>query len=324
MRVLLAGEWSDTAVKRLRGMLKPGIELSSGEPATGRTDILVCGRPTAELLDSCGVPGILIIPWAGLSEQTGSLMAGYPDIAVHNLHHNAAATAELAIGLMLAAGRRIVAADSHLRDDDWSTRYEGGGSLIVEGSRILILGYGSVGNRIGRICRAMGASVDGIRLSQPFGKDDQGVRVHGPGRLLELLVEADVLFLSLPLTRMTEGIIGSEELDRMSDSSILVNVGRGRLVDEKALFSALKRGRPAAAGLDVWFRYPSDKESRCSTPPSDHPFRELENVVMTPHMGGAFGAEILEKTRLEHLASSINLASVGKPVPGRVDPARGY
>ena len=311
-------------MKRLRGMLQTGIELTSGEPEAGRTDILVCGRPTRMLLESCGGPSVLIIPWAGLSDQTASLMAGYPEIAVHNLHHNAASTAELAIGLMLAAGRRIVVADRHLRTGDWSPRYEGRESLIVDGSRVLVLGYGSVGSRIGRICRAMGASVDGIRLSPPFGEIEAGTSIHPPEMLRELLTAAEVLFLSLPLTELTEGIIGASELDLMSRTSILVNVGRGRLVDEKALYSALMKGRPAAAGLDVWFHYPDNMESRCSTSPSTYPFAELDNVVMTPHMGGAFGTSRLEESRLEHLAISINRAAAGEPVPDRVDPSRGY
>ncbi len=104
--------------------------------------------------------------------------------------------------------------------------------------------------------------------------------------------------------------------------AILVNVGRGPIVVEKALYQALCNGALYAAGLDVWYNYPADKASRSNTPPSQYPFHELDNVVMSSHRGGL--TTEVEAERLTHLTTLLNAAAQDKPMPNRVDLAARY
>jgi phosphoglycerate dehydrogenase-like enzyme len=103
---------------------------------------------------------------------------------------------------------------------------------------------------------------------------------------------------------------------------VLVNVGRGPIVDEAALYAALRDGTLYAAGLDVWYNYPADEAARAHTPPSDYPFHELDNVVMSPHRAGS--SVETEALRMVHLARLLNAAARGEPMPNRVDLEAGY
>ena len=103
---------------------------------------------------------------------------------------------------------------------------------------------------------------------------------------------------------------------------MLVNIGRGLIVDQAALYAALRDGRLHSAGLDVWYNYPEDKEARSNTSPADFPFHELDNVVMSPHRGSDTPAT--EAARMPHLARLLNAAARGEPIPNRLDLIAGY
>jgi phosphoglycerate dehydrogenase-like enzyme len=103
---------------------------------------------------------------------------------------------------------------------------------------------------------------------------------------------------------------------------VLVNVARGPIVDEAALYHALCEGSLFAAALDVWYNYPTDEAARSCTPPSTYPFHELDNVVMSPHRAG--GSTETELLRIKHLAELLNAAACGEPMPNRVDLQLGY
>jgi phosphoglycerate dehydrogenase-like enzyme len=103
---------------------------------------------------------------------------------------------------------------------------------------------------------------------------------------------------------------------------VLINIARGPIVDEAALYNALRGGSLYGAGLDVWYNYPADEQSRSHTAPSYHPFHELDNVVMSPHRAG--GSDETERLRMAHLAELLNAAARGEPMPNRVNLQAGY
>jgi phosphoglycerate dehydrogenase-like enzyme len=324
-RVHLHGGSGDGFPEKLGPLLDPSVDLTHGETVSssgGDFRVLVSGRPPPELLEASSVLESLIIPWAGLPGTTSALMAGYPGVRVYNIHHNAGAASEMAVALMLAAAKRIVPAHNSLARDDWTVRYTPEASLLVQGSEVLVLGYGSIGRRIGEVCRCMGASVKGIRRNPGPGDADSGV--HPTGMLRELLPGTDILHVCLPLTAETRGIMGDEELSLLPGHAVIVNVARGDVICEEPLYRHLESGSIGAAGLDVWYAYPRGEEERSCTPPSAFPFSELDNVVMSPHRGGAFGVGRLEELRAEHLAETINLLAGGMEPPGRVDLELGY
>ena len=116
--------------------------------------------------------------------------------------------------------------------------------------------------------------------------------------------------------------LGEPELRLLPPGSLLVNVARGPVVDQAALYRALLDGHLHAAGLDVWYRYPASPAERSHTPPADFPFHELDNVVMSPHRAGL--AVETEALRMQALAELLNAACRGDSVPNRVDVQAGY
>jgi phosphoglycerate dehydrogenase-like enzyme len=146
--------------------------------------------------------------------------------------------------------------------------------------------------------------------------------VQAVARLGALLPEADALVVCVPLVPDTDGLLGADELARLPAHAVLVNVSRGPIIDEQALFEALQDGRLGAAGLDVWWRYPEDEPSRTATPPSRFPFHDLDNVVLSPHRGGS--TTETANLRMQHLARLLHAAARGEEVPNRVDVEAGY
>ena len=248
-------------------------------------------------------------------------MLEFPEVSVHNLHHNAAPTAETGLALLFSAAKFVIPYDNALRANDWRPRYEPNPSMLLQGKTALILGYGAIGQYVGKVLRAMDMLVLGVRRKHQTRSEDID-EVYALDALPNLLPQADVLIISLPGTPETEGLIGDAELALLPKGAVLVNVGRGSIVEAGALFNALKTGHLRGAGLDVWYNYPTDPESRAQTQPSDYNFHELENVVMSPHRGG--GSEDSEQLRMVHLATLLNTAVRGVPIPNRVDLIAGY
>ncbi len=152
----------------------------------------------------------------------------------------------------------------------------------MEDSRVTVLGFGAIGSRVGRICRAMGASVRGISKTRREG-------LYTPDDLHSLLPETDILVVCVPLTSETEGMIGFRELSLLPRGSVLVNVARGPVVDEQALYESLRSGHLAGAGIDVWYSYPDREGKKTDTPPSRFDFASPSQCGDEPHRGGAFG-----------------------------------
>ena len=182
---------------------------------------------------------------------------------------NAPSVAEGALLLMLAALRRLPALDFATRQGrGWPSDPTLGETVRdVGGCTVGLVGYGNIAKRVETIVEAMGATV--LHTSTR----DDGTPSWRP--LAELLSESDLVSLHLPLTEKTAGLLNAENLALMKQDAVLVNTSRGAIVDESALVDALRAGRLAAAGLDVFAVEPT---------PADNPLLTLDNVVVTPHV----------------------------------------
>jgi phosphoglycerate dehydrogenase-like enzyme len=182
---------------------------------------------------------------------------------------NAPSVAEGALLLMLAALRRLPALDLATRQGrGWPSDPTLGETVRdVGGCTVGLVGYGNIAKRVETIVEAMGATV--LHTSTR----DDGTPSWRP--LAELLSESDLVSLHLPLTEKTAGLLNAENLALMKQDAVLVNTSRGAIVDESALVDALRAGRLAAAGLDVFAVEPT---------PADNPLLTLDNVVVTPHV----------------------------------------
>lgn len=325
MKVQILYQPYPEAPEDLVPQLDPGISVDWGDPLQGggNYDVLVAGRPSLEQLQQNPAIQALIIPFAGIPAETRELLLEhFPRLVVYNIHHNAVATAEMAMALLLATAKNLIPADRAIRKQDWRIRYSPNQNIILSDRIVLILGYGAVGKNIARMCRAFGMMVHAFRRDDRLSNDEAGIELHTMHALDNLLPHSDIIFVALPLTPNTEGLLDQNRIARLPKQCILVNVARGAVVEEQALYEALRTGSIAGAGLDVWYRYPEDEESRAHTAPATHPFHELENVVMSPHRGG--GSRQNESMRLQHLARVINTLARGEVPLTRVDVQEGY
>ncbi len=298
------------------------ITAAPDDPQPADCHILVHGSVKPEWLEASPTLRAVIVPYAGISPEMQKLLQQHPQITLHNLHYNDVATAEFALALLFSAAKFVPPLDKLLRQGDWRQRYTGAPSILLSGKRVLILGYGAIGRQIAPVCQAMRMQVTGVRRHEPAQPMEKGVAVYSVAHLHELLPAADVLICVLPETPETVGLIGAEELAALPRGAIVVNVGRGPVIDEAAFYEALHSGHLAAAGIDVWYVYPHNEEERSHTLPSRFPFHELDNVVLSPHRGGWL--EAAEERRLHELASLLTAAARGQPMPNQVDKVLGY
>jgi len=182
--------------------------------------------------------------------------------------------AEHALAMILAAVKRLFTEHENLKRGEFNqfTR-----NRMLTGMTAGILGFGGIGVATARLLRAAGMRVHAINRR---GASDEPVDWIGtPGQLDELLAESDALILSLPLTARSESLLGARELARMKDDAILVNLARGEIVDEGALYAHLRAHPDFTACIDAWWVEPiRHGEFRM-----DHPFMDLENVIASPH-----------------------------------------
>jgi len=187
------------------------------------------------------------------------------------------ATADLALALILAVGRRIVEGDKYARGPEF-VKYDPTYLLgrEVHHATLGIIGLGRIGEQVARRARAFDMTLlYHNRRRRPEVEERHGVRYVSRE---ELLAKSDYVVLTCPLTDETRGLIGRRELATMKPTAALVNVARGAVVDKEALTEALLKGTIRMAALDV-----TDPEPL----PRDHPFLKLDNVVITPHLGSA-------------------------------------
>ncbi len=182
-----------------------------------------------------------------------------------------AATAEIALGLLLSAARFINRGDASIRQGGFQGGVPAGD--VLDGKTLGIIGLGKIGTRMARYCVALGMQV----VAWSANLTEEKAKASG-ARLVDkttLLSQSDAISLHLVLSDRTRGVLGARDLASIKPGAILINTSRGPLVDEAALVERLKAGQ-LIAGLDVFAQEPL---------PADHPLRSLPNTVLTPHLG---------------------------------------
>jgi glyoxylate reductase len=218
-------------------------------------------------------------------------------------------TADLTFALLMAAARRIAESDRYIRSGQWKSLFQPGQMFgwDVYGATLGIVGLGRIGIAVAR--RAKGFNMRILysnRTRRPDIESELGLE-YVP--LKSLLSQSDFVSLHVALNDNTRNMIGQPELTLMKRSAILINAARGPVIDQKALYDALKEGRIAGAALDVLVTEPI---------PLDDPLLTLENVVLTPHIGSA---TTVTRTRMALLAADNLIAGLeGRRLPHCVNP----
>lgn len=253
---------------------KPGLSPEELKAIIGQYHGLVvrsATKVTADLL--AGASNLRIIGRAGAGVDTIDVVAATQRriIVMNTPGQNSNAVAELALAMMFALARPLVQGSVGLRAGRWDKKSLSG--IELRGRTLGLIGYGAIGRILGRLAGSLGLKV---LACDPFLTPRQLVEGGAqPADLNTLLAESDFVSLHLPKTEETANIIDQAALDKMKPTAYLINCARGGLVDEDALYEALKADRLAGAAADVFVK----------EPPEDRKLFELENFICTPHIG---------------------------------------
>jgi phosphoglycerate dehydrogenase-like enzyme len=263
--------------------------------------LLVCNGRTSNVVDHEAriERGILL---CGIAETSRGTTAARP--SYQEAPGGMPAPSEMAWALILAVAKRVGIEDRVIRAGGWQTGFP----VPLAGKTLGLLGAGHLGGAMVPVAKALGMDV--VAWSQNLTEErcaELGVRKVTKD---ELLAAADVLGVFLVFSERSRNTLRAADLAKMKAGAILVNVSRGPIVEEAALVQALRSGHLAGAGLDVFDREPL---------PADHPFRSLDNVVVTPHIG--YVTERLFRTAWQRMAEDVAAYLAGSPIRVVTDPA---
>ncbi len=308
--VLVAEELSEAGIAVLGADFEvrqtDGADRSALLPALAEADALIVRSATQVDAEAIAhAPRLRVVARAGVGldnvDVAAATKAGV--MVVNAPTSNIVSAAEHTVALILASARNVAQGHSALKGGEWKrSKYTG---VELDQKVVGILGLGRIGQLVAQ--RLVPFGVELIAYDpylQPARAAQMGVRLVS---LEEVLKRADFISVHLPKSKETIGLIGDRELHTVKPSVRIINVARGGIVDENALYAAIKEGRVAGAGLDVFAKEPC----------TDSPLFELDQVVVTPHLG-ASTHEAQEKAGTQ-VARSVKLALAGEFVPDAVN-----
>ena len=256
--------------------------------------IVVGWKLTEEMLNKADKLKLVINPGAGV-EHWQPLYRQLEDknVVLTNCHGNAYFTAQHAVSLLLSISNRLFEHHRFMKAGKWRTGDKEAISFPLCQRKIGLLGYGMVNRYVYQLLLGFEPKI--CILKRKWNKtekfvvkmDRDSIQFFEIEDLHEFLTEIDTLIIAVPNTSKTKGMIGKKELNLLggkgSKNALLVNVGRGVVVKEKALYKALKKKNILAAGIDVWYDYLPKEDKQKRKYPYNYPFHKLDNVVLSPH-----------------------------------------
>jgi len=293
---------------RLRDYLREGLQdvhnvrLIFPEPAEESTfiehapdaDIIVGWRPSEELLDAARQLRLFINPGVGVQHLIEKFrkLNETRKVLLANGHGNTYFTAQHVVAMLLALMNRIIPHHEWMVEGKWRTGDSDARSIPLRNRKIGLLGYGAVNTKVHRMLSGFDVEFAALKRNPERDRGEESCevelsRMYSPDELDEFLDWTDILVVGVPQTSETIGMIGANELSRLGEDGIIVNVSRGPVVDEKDLYEALKDEKIAGAAIDVWYEYRPEPDETGRKYPYHYPFHELDNVVLSPHRGAS-------------------------------------
>ena len=336
-------ELPDSARREIVAAAPPGwtvhfmetLSDGSGDGIARVTDELLAAVADARVYMGYGIPNEVLeageaLEWvhsgaAGVASSLGPAMMSRPVLFTNSAGIHAVPMAETVMAMILYFARGLDVAVRAQREGRWGApEYWAADAPVTEvgASTVGVIGYGGIGREVARRAAAMGSRVMAVRRGGGAGRGEPGspprpggVEVGaGPAMLDRVISESDHLVLTLPETDETRGIMTRERLFAMKPGSVLINLARGRLVDEEALLDALGPSGPLrGAGLDVFHTEPL---------PAEHPFYRHPQVLMTPHVSATTRGFWTRQTEL--ITENLGRFVRGQRLRNLVDKAAGY
>ena len=228
------------------------------------------------------------VPWTGVDNLNFDLIENI-GVKICNSHSNAYAVAEQAVALMMDAAKKIAYHDRLMRTGEWNRPKPDKSNAVspfskrISKSDVCIIGFGHIGKIIKHYLSTFECSFHIADLSIQEAYELEGVFYYPMTMLNDILEKVEYVFLCVPLTTETYGFFGAKQFAAMRESAILINTSRGEIVDEDALYMALKNKIIGGAAMDTWYNNPKNPFDTNCKPSIKNSFETLDNLVLSPH-----------------------------------------
>lgn len=286
-------------------------------------DVMLGGMVTDNIGAAANHVGFFQIPWTGVDALNFECIEKH-NLTVCNSHSNSSVVAEHAVAMWLSLAKKLPYHDSELRKGIWNRVNPNGNEVSpfskgVSGTKVLLVGCGAIGSDIAKLIQGFGCEISVVTRSGKCSLENYE-QCFSFDQLDKALVNADSVFLSVPLTESTVGLFGEKQFEKMRQSALFINISRGATVDESSLFNALHKHVITGAAIDTWYKYPSAK-SPATHPSVDYPFQDLKNLVMSPHRAGYTDSGF---PHLDDAIENINRYVKNEPLIHVISNAKGY
>ena len=334
MKVLLSKKFMPSDIEYLKNGLSDGITLI--EPTeyseagvvekVGEAQAVLGGMLSEPVVAAAKHIKLFQIPWTGVDNIDFSLLQKHNIDCVCNSHSNGAVVAEHALALYFAVAKKIAYHDAQLRTGNWNRVAPEGNdvspfSRSLSSQKIVLVGYGAVNRGIHRLMSGFSPQITIVNRSGQVKGESAGAEISSYENITSTLTGADAVFIAVPLTSGTKGFFNESCFNALNERTIVVNVARGTVIDEQALYSALSEQHIYGAGIDTWYNYPKPGESNSTPPSANFPFHELNNLVMSPHRAGYVDSGF---PHLDDAIENLNNLHSNKPLINRLSVEHRY
>ncbi len=285
-------------------------------------DILVCWRPPKEMLEKASKLSVLINPGAGVQHlKDFKQLFKERGVMLINGHGNAYFTAQHVAAMLLAVTNRIIPHHNAMKSGKWRLGDDFAASVPLRNRHIGLLGYGHVNKLVHKFLG--GFDLKFSILKKNLTESESNRRdYYSVEQLHDFLKSIDTLIIAVPYTEKTHNMIDKHELELLGKDGIIINAGRGAVVNEEALYNSLKDRTIMTAAIDVWYNYRPEPDLNGELHPAEYPFHKLDNVLLSPHRAASPFSDL---KRWDEVIKNISLFSTGsKELVNIVDIEHGY
>lgn len=332
IKVLLTTKLNDSQIEYIKKSIGNDFDLivpqkfDEDEILKHITDvrILLGDNISKSMIDKNNIE-LIQIPWAGVENLDFDLLTNY-DIPVCNSHSNALSVAEYAVGLLLGIAKKIPYHDNILRAGDWNRNSEewkegkpSTFSSYVTNKTIGFIGYGNIGRNITMLMKGFNPKLMAM-VSDKTRKYEELDFIGDSSDLDYVLENADYIIVAAALTDETRGMLNKENLTKMKNTSYIINISRGRIIDEESLYYILENKLIGGAAIDTWYNYP-EGSSNIAYPSKMYDFHKLNNIIISPHRAAQIHGEF---TYLDDAIDNVKEYNKDKNFKNRLNIKKGY
>jgi lactate dehydrogenase-like 2-hydroxyacid dehydrogenase len=321
MRVLITKKFHKSDLAYIKERLDKGIELV--EPETYDEEGFVKQVDNAEVLLGGFISDVLLkkskdlkfiqIPWTGVDSLDYVLLKKYK-VTVCNSHSNSGVVAEHAVALMMDASKKLSFHDRQMRKGDWNRLFPDNKNEItpfskqISGAKVGMIGFGAIAKNIYSYLSGFECKFSVFTRSGNAVNSNADTQFHSISSFKNEANDLDYLFICVPLTDETQGMVDNDMLSSLSKTCILINISRGEVIEQESLYTALKENKLGAAAIDTWYNYPNINVQHVF-PSKEFSFHLLDNLVLSPHRAGYVDSGF---PHLDDAIENLNRAKKGK------------